>query len=154
MDEIYGVDYNSSIYQFTMQTGDSGANTMTTIDVNLKNLQGLDGSSSRGLLRLSLLSSSEELCATFSPLWEGGVKYYIFSLALYAEPGSNVVFRGFMSLPNQARKFDRLRLFQPTSLPDNKKTTIEISVYSLKFLQKRNTVAEPCNHIDNYDKVV
>jgi hypothetical protein len=153
MEEIYGVNYNSSIYQFAIQTGDSRTNTITTIDVNLKLLHGLDGSTSGGLLGLSLLSSSEELCATFFPLWNRGVKYYTISLSLYAAPDSNVSIRGLMSLPNQARNFDRLRLFPKIILPDNKKTTLEISVYSLKFLQKRNTVAEPCIHVDNYDKV-
>jgi hypothetical protein len=155
MEEIYGADYNSSIYQFMVQTGDREAFTATTIGLTLQSLTGLDGSQPRpsGLLGLSLLSSSYELCATFFFLLDSGVKYYRLILALYAEQNRTVYMKGFMSLPNQTRSFDRFQLFQLYKLEDNKKTVMDFSVTSLKLLQKRNTVAEPCIHVDNYDKV-
>ncbi len=42
VEEIYGVHYNSSIYQFTIQTGNPGEITMTIIEVTLISLTGLD----------------------------------------------------------------------------------------------------------------
>ena len=156
MEEIYGVDYNSSIYQFTIwQIGRYGENT-TIIDLGLLRLNGLDGSehmNPSGLLGLSVLSSSEEICGTFFFLWDSGVKLYRLSLKMYAEPNHNIFMSGFMSLPHQARSFDRFQLFEYYELQDNKKTVMDFSVTSLKLLQKRNTVAEPCIHVDNYDKV-
>ncbi len=153
MEEIYGVDYNSSIYQFTI--GRYVENT-TIIDLGLLRLNGLDGSEHmfpRGLLGLSVVSSSEEICGTFFFLWDSGVKLYRLSLKMYAERNHNMFVSGFMSLPNQARSFDRFQLFEYYELQDNKKTVMDFSVTSLKLLQKRNTVAEPCIHVDNYDKV-
>ncbi len=71
IEEIYGVDYNSSINKFSIQTGGSWANMMTTIKVTLEELTGLGGSwsSPSGLLRLSLLSGNNELCVTFFFFW-------------------------------------------------------------------------------------
>jgi hypothetical protein len=153
MDEIYGVNFNSSIYQFTI--GRYVENT-TIIDLALIRLNGLDGSEHmfpRGLLGLSLLYSSEEICGTFFFLWDSGVKLYRLSLNMYAERNQKILVSGFMSLPHQARSFDRFQLFEYYELQDNKKTVMDFSVTSLKLLQKRNTVAEPCIHVDNYDKV-
>ncbi len=128
---------------------------MTTIDVTLRSFSGLDGSrpDESGLLGQSLLSSSEELCATFFFLWDSGVKYYRLSLAMYPVLNSDLSMSGFMSLPNQARSYDKFKLFEELELPDNSTTEMDFSVTSLKFLQKRNTVASPCIHVDNYDKV-
>jgi hypothetical protein len=155
MEEIYGIDYNSSIYHFTIPTWKHKANTTTTIDVTLQYFSGLEGSyvNPRGLLGLFLLSSNSELCATFFFLGGGSVKNYILSLVMYPVPNSDVSMSGFMSLPNQARSFDKFKLFEHYELPDNKTTVMEFAVTSLKFLQKRNTVAKPCIHVDNYDKV-
>ncbi len=162
MEEIYGVDYNSSIYQFTILTGNQGENSTTIIEVTLKSLTGLDGSAinASGLLGLSLLSSSSELCATFFFLWTGGVKNYFLSLSLYAEPRNAVYMKAFMSLPNQARGFEKFELFDSSQglglgqgLPEKKLYRVEFLVTSLKFLQKRTTAAEPCIDVDNYDKV-
>jgi hypothetical protein len=156
MEEIYGVDYNSSIYQFTTwQVGRYGENT-TIIDLALIRLHGLDGREHvypRGLLRLSLLSSNEEICGTFSFLWDSGVKLLRLSLKMYAEPNNYIYVSGFMSLPHQARSFDRFQLFEYYEIQDYKKTVMDFSVTSLKLLQKRNTVAETCIHVDDYDKV-
>jgi len=156
IEEIYGVDYNSSIYQFNIwQIGRYGENT-TIIELTLIRLNGLDGSEHmfpRGLLGLSVLSSSEEICGTFFFLWDSGVKLYRLSLKMYAEHNHNIFVSGFMSLPHQARSFDRFQLFEYYELQDNKKTVMDFSVTSLKLLQKRNTAAEPCIHVDNYDKV-
>jgi hypothetical protein len=157
MEEIYGVDFNSSIYQFTTQTWHSGANTMTTIEVILEHyLTGLDGtwSTPSGLLDLSLISSTQELCATFFILLDSSVKEYSIKLTMHAEPDSAVSMSGFMSLPNQARSLDRFRLFELYELLDKKYSEMYFSVTSLKYLQKRNTVAEPCIRVDNYDKVL
>jgi hypothetical protein len=92
MEEIYRVDFNSSIYQFTIQTGPHEANK-TTIEVTLQYLIGMDGSEptpSRPL-RLSLLSSSKEICATFFFLWDKSVKEYLISLAMFAIGGQKIV---------------------------------------------------------------
>jgi hypothetical protein len=156
MEAIYGIDYNSSIYQFTNETMDTFNKSTTTIYLTPEYIAGLDGSflSWPGeLLGLSLLSSTRELCATFLFLWDCGVKEYALALELYAEPDRDIQMKGFMSLPNQMRSFDRFELFGPTFLLANKTTAMDFSVTSVKILQKRNTVAEPCIHVDNYDKV-
>jgi hypothetical protein len=153
MEEIYGVNFNSSIYQFNIHTGPHRATkTTTTIEVTQQHLNGMDGNNPApsGLLRLSLLSSSEEICATFFFLWDKSVKDYDIRLALYEVP---IIMNGFMSLPNQARSLDQFQLFKDYHLPDGTRTIMDFSVYSLKFLQKRNTAAEPCIDVDNYDKV-
>jgi hypothetical protein len=163
MEEIYGVDYNNSIYQFTIMTGNRGDNRTTIIEVALKSLTKLDGSAinTSGLLGLSLLSSSSDLCATFYFLWTGGVKNYFLWISLYAEPKSVVAMKGLMSLPNQARSFEKFQLFDCSpglgigqGLPEKKLYTVDFLITSLKFLQKRSTAAEPCIDVDNYDKVL
>jgi hypothetical protein len=58
-----------------------------------------------------------------------------------------------MSLPNQARSLDQFQIFKNYELQDGKRNFMDFSVYSLKFLQKRNTATEPCTDVDNYDKV-
>ncbi len=157
MKEIYGVDYNSSLYQFTILTGNQGDNRTTIIEVSLRSLTELDGSliNASGLLGLSLLSSSSDLCATFFFHRTGAVKNYFLWLSLYAEPRNVVTMKGFMSLPNQARSFEKFELFSSNlfGLPENKVFKVDLLVTSLKFLQKRNTAAEPCIDVDNYDKV-
>ena len=154
MEEIYGVDYNSSIYQFTIRTGAGWENSSTTIEVIPDYFKGLNGSYfNKRLLGLSMLSASHELCATFFFLRELGLKEYLLSLVWYAEPKSIVYMKGYMSLPNQARSFDRFQLIYNYPISDSKLTTMDFSVTALKFLQKRNTVAEPCANVDNYDKV-
>jgi hypothetical protein len=123
--------------------------------VTLKDLNGMDGSKPKpsGLLRLSLLSSSEELCATFFFFWDKSVKEYLISLAMFAESDSDVSMKGFMSLPNQARSLDQFQIFKDYELQDGKRNFMDFTVYSLKFLQRRNTATEPCIDVDNYDKV-
>jgi hypothetical protein len=97
MEEIYGVDFNSSIYQFTIQTGPHGKTKTTTIEVTLIHINGMDGSNPApsGLLKLSLLSSSDELCATFFFVWDKSVKEYLISIAIFAIGGHKIV----ISLP-------------------------------------------------------
>jgi len=156
MEEIYRVDINSSIYQFTIQTGPHEANTTATIEGTLQYLIGMDGSNPTllsGLLRRSLLSSSEEICATFSLLWDKSVKEYVISLAMFEESESAVYMKGFMSLPSQARSFDQFQIFKDYELQDGKRNFLDFTVYSLKVLQKRNTATEPCIDVHNYDKV-
>jgi hypothetical protein len=162
MEEIYGVNYNSSIYQFTYLTWNQWDNSTTSIEVTLRSLTGLDGSAinTSGLLGMSLQSSSSELCATFFFLWTGGVKNYFLSLSLYAEPRHAVYMKAFMSLPNQARGFEKFELFDSSpglglgqGLPEKKVYRVDFLITSLKFLQKRSTAAEPCVDVDNYDKV-
>jgi hypothetical protein len=154
MEEIYGIDYNSSIYQFTIQKDPNGTSP-SNIDMSVFQLFGLNGSSvlQSGLLRISLLTSSEELCGTFILLWDGGVKKYHLTLSMYAEKNSYVSMRAFMSLPNQARSIDQFLLLNDFRMQDKMRTFIDSSVYSLKLLQKRNTAKEPCIDVDNYDKV-
>jgi hypothetical protein len=155
MEEIYGVDFNSSIYQLNIHTGPQEANTTSNIEVTLQHLNGMDGSDPdpSGLLGLSLLFSSEEICATFFFLWDKSVKGYSISLAMFAASDSHVSMTGFMSLPNQARSLDQFQIFEDYELQDGKRSLMDFSVYSLKFLQKRNTATEPCIDVDNYDKV-
>jgi hypothetical protein len=123
--------------------------------VTLQQLNGQDASNRTlsGLLGLSFLSSSEELCATFFFLWDRSVKDYLLIISLNEVPESIVFLKGFMSLPNQARSYDQFQLFKNYELQDSKRSLMDFSVYSLKFLQKRNTAAEPCIDVDNYDKV-
>jgi hypothetical protein len=163
IEEIYGIDYNSSIYQF--HTTYSLANTSATVNLSHENLgvvetslasiYGLDGvKQSNNQLGLSILSSSVESCASFAFLASKGAKSYKIRLQMFT-PGTAPSLKGFMSLPNQARSFERFQLFDKAiNLPENKDTTLDYLVYSLKFLQKRNTVEEPCVDIENYDKVI
>ncbi len=72
---------------------------------------------------------------------------------MFAESDPDVSMKGFMSLPNQARSLDQFQIFKDYELQDGKRNVMDFSVYSLKFLQKRNTATEPCIDVDNYDKV-
>jgi hypothetical protein len=155
MEEIYRIDYNSSIYRFSIQNRYSGRLDPTNIKVDLFNFIGLDGMALNvsGLLGLSLLTSSLELCGTFFFRSDSGVNKYQLSFLIYSEEDSMASIKAFMALPNQARSFDRFQLFDEIELPDMKKTSIDYSISSLKILQKRNTASEPCIDVDNYDKV-
>ncbi len=44
MEAIYGIDYNSSIYQFTNETMDTSNKSTTTIYLTSEYVAGLDGS--------------------------------------------------------------------------------------------------------------
>jgi hypothetical protein len=72
---------------------------------------------------------------------------------MFAESDRDVSMKGFMSLPNQGRSLDQFQIFKDYELQDGKRNFMDFSVYSLKFLQKRNTATEPCIDVDNYDKV-
>ncbi len=110
---------------------------------------------SNNQLGLTYLSSSHEACVSFAFLVGAGAKSYKIKLQMFAHQGNSPSLKGFMSLPNQARSFERFQLFDKAiSLPENKDTTVDYLVYSLKFLQKRNTIEEPCVDVDNYDKVI
>jgi hypothetical protein len=153
MEEIYGVNYNSSILQFTSKTIHQNP---STIELSLTALHGMDGrmiDNTDGLLGFSQLNSAEELCVTFFILWDAGLKNYHLNLRMYAERNSIVSMRAFMSLPNQARSFDQLQLIE-FQLRDNEMIDILTDVYSLHFLNKRSTVQEPCIEVNNYDKVI
>jgi hypothetical protein len=159
-EEIYGIDYNSSIYQFrttySLANSSETANLMVIIETYLTSIYGLDGEKQKNnQLGLTILSSSIEACASFAFLAGKGAKSYKLKLQMFAPKGSLPALKGFMSLPNQARSFERFQLFDKVlTLPDNKDTTVDFLVYSLKFLQKRNTLEDPCVNVDNYDKVV
>jgi hypothetical protein len=159
IEEIYGIDYNSSIYQFQTTYSTATVNlsheNLGVIDTSLASIYGLDGvKQSNNQLGLTILSSSVESCASFAFLAGKGAKSYKIRLQMFT-PGTVPSLKGFMSLPNQARSFERFQLFDKAiNLPENKDTTLDYLVYSLKFLQKRNTVEEPCVNTENYDKVI
>jgi len=155
IEEIYGVDYNSSVYQLQAVTTSSEATNLGVVETSLANIFGLDGKPpSTKQLVLTLLTSSVEECVSFAFQFGKGTKSYKIRLQMFAPQGISPAFKGFMSLANQARSFDRFQLFKALSLPENKETYADYLVYSLKYLQKRNTVAEPCVDVDNYDKVI
>ncbi len=159
IEEIYGIDYNSSIYQFrtTYSLGNMSDDAKLKIFNNsLVSIFGLDGvKQSNYQLGLTFLTSSHEACASFAFLVGKGAKSYKIKLQMFTEQGNSPSLKGFMSLPNQARSFERFQLFDKAiSLPENKDTTVDYLVYSLKFLQKRNTVEDPCVDVNNYDKVM
>jgi hypothetical protein len=158
IEEIYGIDYNSSIYQFqTISISVETSNTLNLgiIGTSLVYLHGLDGVfQSRSQLGLTILTSSIEACASFAFLGQKGAKSYKIRLQMFTNQENSPSLKGFMSLPNQTRSFDRFQLFDKTiTLPENKETTVDYLVYSLKILQKRNTFEDPCVDVDNYDKV-
>jgi hypothetical protein len=159
IEEIYGIDYSGSIYQFqTVNITSINNDTLTlgVIETSLVSIYGLDGvKQSNNQIGLTILSSSVETCASFAFLTGKGAKSYKIRLQMYIQRGSSPSLKGFMSLPNQVRSFERFQLFDKTIfLPENKETHVEYFVYSLKFLQKRNTVKDPCVDVDNYDKVI
>jgi hypothetical protein len=157
-EEIYGIDYSTSIYLF--QTTYNSANTSDTsnlgiIETSLTSIFGWDGAKqSNDQLGLTFLSSSVEACASFAFLVGRGAKSYKIRLQMFTKQGSTPSLEGFMSLPNQARSFERFQLFdKPMRLPEKKNTAVDYLVYSPKFMQKRNTAEEPCVDVENYDKV-
>jgi hypothetical protein len=155
MEEIYAVDYNSSVYQFQTPAGSSEPIRFDVVEIGLTSIYGSDGKKlSNKQLGLSLLTSNAEKCASFEFLSGKGVQRYNIKVKMFAEQGINPSLRGSMSLPNQARSFDRYRLFPSKFLPEDKLTVVEYSVHSPKFLQKRNTKGEPCVDSENYDKVI
>jgi hypothetical protein len=157
MEEIYTIDYSASIYQFrAINISINESLTLGVIETFLSSIYGLDGTKqSNQQLGLTILNSSVEVCANFAFLAGKGAKSYKIKLQMFTERGNSPYLKGFMSLPNQARSFERFQLFDKAiSLPENKETIIDYSVYSLKFLQKRNTLKDPCVDVDNYDKVI
>jgi len=158
-EEIYGIDYRTSIYLF--QTTYNSANTSDTsnlgiIETSLTSIFGWDGAKQRNdQLGLTFLSSSVEACASFAFLVGRGAKSYKIRLQMFTKQGSTPSLEGFMSLPNQARSFERFQLFdnKPIRLSEKKSTTVDYLVYSPKYMQKRNTAEEPCVDVENYDKV-
>jgi hypothetical protein len=111
---------------------------------------GLDGQkiyAGKKLVDIPILSSAHELC------FSKGAKSYKFDLKMFAEISAAPMLKVFLSLPNHTRSFDRLALSKVVTLRDNLTTSIELSVDSLKVLEKRSRVAEPCAATKNYDKV-
>jgi len=155
IEEIYSVDYNISTYQFRTLKFTSYTLDLGIIGTSLVNIFGLNGiKQNNDQLGYTLLTSTNEACASFTFLVGTGAKSYKIRLLIFIEQRLSPILKGFMSLPNQARSFDRFELFKGLGLPENKDTTIDYSVYSLKFLQKRNTLEQPCVDVDNYDKVM
>ena len=148
MEEIYSINYNDSIVRLGTPA------YPFIIEVNVITVFGLDGKQRQAgskLIKLPQLSSALEVCFSFDFLQDKGAKNYKFSLKMFTN--STTSFRGFMSLPNQTRSFDRFQLFKGLTLPENKTTSIAYSIFSMKFLEKRNTAKEPCVSVENYDKV-
>ena len=151
MDEIYNINYNKSIPQIGKLDNPSNP---SVIEVTIDYIYGLDGNRREAgtrLLKLPMLNSNAEVCFSFDFLKTKGAKLYKFNLKMFAD--STPSFKGFMSLPNQTRSFDRFQLFKLLTLPENKTTSIIYSVYSMKFLEKRNTATEPCVAVEDYDQV-
>jgi hypothetical protein len=148
--DIYNIDYNSTIPQLGTTAG------IDIVEAFVDYVFGLDGErrfASKKLLDLPILSSSNELCFSFNFLQEKGAKYYKMNFKIFAEVRSAPMIKLYVSLPNHARSFDRFDLSKLISLRDNFTTVVELSVTSLKILEKRNTVVEPCAVTGNYDKV-
>ncbi len=155
IEEIYSVDYKSSTYQFRALNFTSYALDLGIIGTSLVNIYGLNGKKQNNdQLGFTLLTSTNEACASFTFLVGTGAKSYKIRLLIFTEQGLSPFLKGFMSLPNQTRGFDRFELFKGLDLRENKDTTIYYLVYSLKFLQKRNTLEQPCVDVENYDKVM
>jgi len=128
----------------------------SNIKVNVDYVFGLDGSRRMvgvKLTSLPRLTSNVETCYSFDFLQNRGAKSYKFRVKMFATQGSSPLLKGFMSLPNQTRGYDRFQLFRVISLPNYKTTEIAYSVYSLKVLEKRSTAADPCIAVENYDRV-
>ncbi len=155
MEEIYAVEYNSSVYQFQTPDNSSEPMRLDVVETGLIFINGMNGKQQpNDQLGLTFLASNAEKCASLALLSTQGVQRFYIGVKMYAKQGINPTLRGIMSLSNQARSFDRYRLFPAKSLPENKQTVVEYSVHSPKFLQKRNTGGEPCVDVDNYDKVM
>jgi hypothetical protein len=156
IEEIYGIDYNSTIFEFRAVKSSAEGGNLGVIETSLASIYGLDGDKqSNSQPGLTILTSNVEACTTFALLSGKGAKSYKIRMQMFFPQGTVPSLKGFMSLPDQARSFDRFQLFDKViSLPENKETTVDYLVYSLKFLQKRNTLQEPCVDVDNYDKVI
>ena len=157
MDEIYSIDYNNSILQF--RSNSSYQNNPFVVEVTVISIFGLDGSSGTGKPYyltgplMFQLASPAEVCQSFYFAWAKGTKTYKLKIRIFAEQQKAPSFKGFMSLPNQARSFDRFQLFKNISLPTNKNMNIDYLIYSLKLLERRSTTRETCIDVENYDKV-
>jgi hypothetical protein len=159
MAELYAVEFNSSTYQFRSPAQSSSeVVNLGVVETTLMTIYGWDGSNlsndSHNQLGLTRLASNAEECVSFAFLSGKGAQRYKLKLQMFAEPGVSPSLKGYMTLPNKARSFDRFRLFKSRELPENRETTMDYSVYSLKLLQKRSTDEEPCVDVDNYDKVM
>jgi len=156
MEEIYAVDYNSSVYQFAAPATFSEAPNLGVVEMVLTYILGWDGikQKEKNQLGMTILTSSSEECVTLAFLTSKGAIKYTLMLHTFAEQGTNTVMKGYLSLPNQARSFDRFRLFRERTLPEASETVMDFSMLSMKLMQKRNTGSEPCIHVDNYDKVM
>jgi hypothetical protein len=155
MEEIYAIEYNSSIYQFRASAKTSHSVNLDIVEIALLSISGFDGQmQSINQLGLSFYTSKADTCVSFSFQLGLGVQKFHLRLRMLAEQGANPSFRGIMSLPNQVRSFDRFRLFTTKFLYENRQTHMEYAVHSLKFMQKRNTGGNPCVNVDNYDKVM
>ena len=151
MDEIYNINYNNSIPQIGKLDNPSNP---SVIEVTIDYIYGLDGSRREigtKLLKLPMLNSNVEVCFSFDFLKTKGAKLYRFNVKMFTDRTPTLI--GFMSLPNQTRSFDRFQLFKGLTLPENKTTSIAYSVYSMKFLEKRNIATEPCVAVEDYDQV-
>jgi hypothetical protein len=154
MEEIYAIDYNSSVYQFRTTANSSGPVRLDVVETGLVYINGVYGQPlSNNQLGLTLLTSDSHECVSFAFLLGKGVQRYKISVNMFAAQGINPSLRGIMSLPNQVRSFDRL-LFLSKSLNESMQVNVVYSVHLPRFLQKRNTGAEPCVDVDNYDKVI
>ncbi len=155
-EEIYSIDYNSSIYQFQAPAYYWEPINVGVVETALFYIFGLDGSKkNNSQLQLPVLSSSDAECVSFVFRDGKGAKSYKIKLQMFTQQGNSPSFKGFMSLPNQVRSFERFPLFNKViNLPENKETSVDYLVYSLKFLQKRTTAEEPCMDAENYDKVI
>jgi Cu2+-containing amine oxidase len=102
------------------------------------------------LQKLPKLTSNTEICLSFDFLQNRGAKSYRFNMKMYTD--TTPYLKGFVSLPNQTRSYDRFQLFKVLILPENKIISAAYSVYSLKVLEKRNTASHPCIAVDDYDK--
>jgi len=157
MDEIYSIDYNNSILQF--RSNSSYQNNPFVVEVTVISIFGLDGSSGTGKPYyltgplMFQLASPAEVCQSFYFAWPKETKTYQLKIGMFAEQSKSPSFIGFMSLPNQARSFDRFQLFKGISLPAKKTIFIDYLMYSLKLLERRSTSKEPCIDVKNYDKV-
>ncbi len=155
-EEIYSIDYNSSIYQFQAPAYYWEPINVGVVETALTYIFGLDGSKkNNSQLLLHVLTSSDAECVSFVFRDGKGAKSYRIKLQMFTQQGNSPIIKGFMSLPNQVRSFERIELFSKAiKLPENKETSVDYLVYSLKFLQKRTTAEEPCVDTENYDKVL
>ena len=148
MAEIYSINYNKSIYHLGLMP-----NTNTDPSILEVKTSGYGGAKATPMSQ-PLLSSDSEICFSFDLSRKMGDMNYQFTVKMFVSQMSVAppALVGFMSLPHQTRGFDRFQLFK-VKLVENTLTTVAQSVYSLKVLERRNTMAEPCVAVDNYDQV-